>query len=850
MATTDLTLAAETSGPAIVLPFPGMDLTGYSLRMAVFWRGGGFELTSADGDLTLAVTTDSGVTTSRVTWAYSVEQSSGMPQGAVSGYDLFATLTDTRKISAGQINVDGPGRLSVSAGAVVEIPGIQGPRGWSPAFGTPTYGTSVVFRVTDWIGGVGTMPATGQYLGPDGYVDDIEDATPFASAESALAAIEAAAEAEASATAAAGSEVASEAAQVASEAAQVASEAARDAAFVNANVYADEATGRAAVADGVQFQVVSTDGLTITRYRRVSSSSSVVVATYPSKLALGSIFSAERVVLSRNLLDITDLTHERAAHNTDTLSVSATQDCSNFIRVVPGRQYYFRQPSAYRHAILGFTARTNASNIGRIGYPGAFGAYTFVMPSNVIYVKIGLVGSLETRDPETFSQFSLSEGDYLPDTDMVYSGYYANTTGNSLPFRLRTGAISEVVEEVAASHNLFDYSKITRELTISTSTPGITPTSGASISELIPCAANETFTMGGLDPLRRRLLYYNSAGTPIVRADVDIWGARGNVVDDYHSQWTVPDNADIAAFRIQVHQSDPSYFDHSGRMHIYKGTGYRKFTPFRTALAIDGKTSAPLQSIVTEYITPFFRRPISFSDKHVLILGDSNASQGQWVARLTTLIRPLQITNASAGGMRLVSTANSVNPLSYQNTGPDKAHEIAAQIAAATLAAPDYVLFCLGTNEADRTPDTTVAEANIDNAFTSGGTTLSALSSVDITKIPGALRYMVQTIGEVAPSAKFFIVTPIPSTYHSWASQKAVSDTIRWTARRMSIPVIDLQSRSNILTLWDYPAGVSTYRNLVDGVHPFGTGVLTTPATSMIAEQVASEFLNYVLVYG
>ena len=850
MATTDMTLAAETSGPSIVLPFPGVDLTGHSLRMSVFWRGGGFELTSADGDLMLAVTTDAGVTTSRVTWAYSVDQSSAMPFGAVASYDLFATLSETRKISAGQINVDGPGRLSVSVGSTIEIPGIQGPRGWSPTFGTPTYGTSVVFRVTDWIGGGGTKPATGQYLGPDGYVNDIADATPFASAESALAAIEAAAESAASAVTAAASEVVAVSAQSGSQAARVASEAARDAAFVNANVYADEATGRAAVADGVQFQVVSVDGLTITRYRRVNSSSSVVVATYPSKLALDSIFSTERVVLSRNLLDISDLTYERAAHNTNTLSVSSTQDCTNFIRVVPGRQYYFRQPTAFRHGVLGFTSRSNSSNVGRIGSSGTFGGYTFTMPSGVIYVKVGLVGSGETRDPGLFSQFSLSEGDFLPTTEMEYSGYYANTTGNSLPFRLRTGALSEVVEEVAASHNIFDYSKIIREYTISLSAPGITPVSSSSISELMPCAANETFTMGGADSLRRRLLYYNSAGTPILQSQVDVWGASfpGSGADDYHSQWTVPDNADIAAFRIQVHQSDPTYFDYSARMHIYKGADYKKFTPFRTNYVIDGMASAPQQSIVNEYIAPFFRRPISFRDKRFLFIGDSITSQGQWITRFMTMIRPLSLTNSSAGGMRLVNTAGVVNPSSYQNAGPDRAHQVAAQITAETLDAPDYVFFCLGTNEADRSPDTTVAEANIDNAFTSGGTTLSALSSVDITKIPGALRYMVQTIGDVAPSAKFFIVTPIPSTYHSWASQKAVSDTIRWTARRMSIPVIDLQSRSNILTLWDYPAGAATYRNLVDGVHTFGTGVLQTPATAMIAEQVASEFLNYVIV--
>lgn len=68
----------------------------------------------------------------------------------------------------------------------------------------------------------------------------------------------------------------SDAARVGSVAAQVAAETARDAAFVNADVYADIATGRAAVADGEQFMVV--EGDEIVRYRRDSSSTQTEVA--------------------------------------------------------------------------------------------------------------------------------------------------------------------------------------------------------------------------------------------------------------------------------------------------------------------------------------------------------------------------------------------------------------------------------------------------------------------------------------------------------------------------------------------------------------------------------------------
>lgn len=63
--------------------------------------------------------------------------------------------------------------------------------------------------------------------------------------------------------------------------ARTAAEAARDSAFVNANVYADVAAGRAAVADGQQFAVASADE--IIRYRRDSSTTQTEVARFPAK---------------------------------------------------------------------------------------------------------------------------------------------------------------------------------------------------------------------------------------------------------------------------------------------------------------------------------------------------------------------------------------------------------------------------------------------------------------------------------------------------------------------------------------------------------------------------------------
>lgn len=63
--------------------------------------------------------------------------------------------------------------------------------------------------------------------------------------------------------------------------------AAQAAAIIGAGVYAAEATGRAAVADGVAFKVQGSGDAAAFEYRRVNSTTSTLIATYPSLAAVG-----------------------------------------------------------------------------------------------------------------------------------------------------------------------------------------------------------------------------------------------------------------------------------------------------------------------------------------------------------------------------------------------------------------------------------------------------------------------------------------------------------------------------------------------------------------------------------
>lgn len=118
-------------------------------------------------------------------------------------------------------------------------------------------------------------------------------------------------------------------------------EAARDAAFVNANVYPDVATGRAAVADGEQFQVVAGDE--VVRYRRDSASTQTEVARYPSTkyVADGKVGVFDRI--SPNLHDLyrySDLTElERKAFKViRRLDITGSDELFRITLVISGGQ--------------------------------------------------------------------------------------------------------------------------------------------------------------------------------------------------------------------------------------------------------------------------------------------------------------------------------------------------------------------------------------------------------------------------------------------------------------------------------------------------------------------------------
>ena len=126
----------------------------------------------------------------------------------------------------------------------------------------------------------------------------------------------------------------------ASQIARSEAEAARDAAVVNSTMYPDEATGRAAVADGAYFKVIGTGSVACLEYRRTNGSTSVLVAIYPAESALGETVDAELPAV-RNIFDPLRATSGKYVNPAGNLASDVSYFVSSYIRVAGGAQYTF-----------------------------------------------------------------------------------------------------------------------------------------------------------------------------------------------------------------------------------------------------------------------------------------------------------------------------------------------------------------------------------------------------------------------------------------------------------------------------------------------------------------------------
>ncbi len=116
-------------------------------------------------------------------------------------------------------------------------------------------------------------------------------------------------------------------------------QAARDAALIQAGVYATEAAGRAAVADGQYFKVAGVGNIAAYEYKRINSTTSSLISIYPSKNYVDLKTDA---LVGKNLCNIyaDDVALGYFPSNTTgVLQANASYNTSGYIPVIAGLQY-------------------------------------------------------------------------------------------------------------------------------------------------------------------------------------------------------------------------------------------------------------------------------------------------------------------------------------------------------------------------------------------------------------------------------------------------------------------------------------------------------------------------------
>lgn len=130
MSATIIKLHRKTNAPTRRLVFDGLDLTGSSILI---------ELTPSYGP-PVTVSTETGELvidgTDAVIWTYDEAFVAALPLGLRTKFDLFRTIgDDTDKLTAGMVQVLGPGEIDAGGDVVVQVPGPQGPKGDTGATG-------------------------------------------------------------------------------------------------------------------------------------------------------------------------------------------------------------------------------------------------------------------------------------------------------------------------------------------------------------------------------------------------------------------------------------------------------------------------------------------------------------------------------------------------------------------------------------------------------------------------------------------------------------------------------------------------------------------------------------------
>ncbi len=225
------------------------------------------------------------------------------------------------------------------------------------------------------------------------------------------------------------------------------------------------------------------------------------------------------------------------------------------------------------------------------------------------------------------------------------------------------------------------------------------------------------------------------------------------------------------------------------------------------------------------------------SDLVVLVLGDSNTEnsgfRGSWGNWFQRLHRPKLIRVRAVAGATITSIENLFGEqyASGANTLLRQCEiEIQEYLAnPSTFQKPDLIIITGGTNDFDLgryvTPDIISTYPDyvscMEDKFVTASPAFNVkreLSTIDRSKVGGALRYIHERFMEYFPEAVQMVATPLRSTLHNQVHAKRFVNEMMWMAERWQLAVIDVFNKGGITTIRDF--GAERF-NLKDKVHVF-----------------------------
>lgn len=269
----------------------------------------------------------------------------------------------------------------------------------------------------------------------------------------------------------------------------------------------------------------------------------------------------------------------------------------------------------------------------------------------------------------------------------------------------------------------------------------------------------------------------------------------------------------------------------------------------------DGVSETEIVSDLVEY------DKLNYSESHpinIWIFGDSISATGYhsniqpldaignvggWISLFLEKVRtrPAKIVNYSVGGYTLSDVSGDNSGNSYLK----RVDEALKDSLDGAIPIPDIVLIVGCTNDIDQEVKRYVTDEELnggnyddyaENTWFTPSTDIGwntypliPLDTINRGKIIGAIRYIVEKIGNEYKGVKFLVVTPPQSTRKTLKEQRGCVRDMIWAAQRLCIPVANVWAEAQMPMLWDYNndwnSDMLNHRFLDDGVHTYDAGI-------------------------